>query len=74
MDERDGQQSELLTTKSLNDVPCDWSFCTSGMYWSRFVDMSSVSTKTMFGLAAAVAAAGFTVGAVAWIVAALIPL
>src|SRR5262249_28779247 len=68
MDERDGQQSELLTTKSLNDVPCDWSFCTWGMYGSRFEDMSSVRTKTMFGVAGAAAvdadAAGCVTGRV----------
>jgi hypothetical protein len=50
IDERDGQHSESETKKFLNVSPLRSIDCTCGMNVIRFLDRSSVSTKTMFGL------------------------
>src|ERR1700682_2475700 len=51
IDDRDGQQSESVTKYLENVTPSRCIATTFGMYCTRFIGRSSVSTKMMFGLA-----------------------
>ena len=49
IDDRDGQQSESVTTYCVNVVPSVSIRTTCGMYWTRFQERSSVRINTTFG-------------------------